>query len=243
MATVREHYDKVLSDNYSWMFGGFDIAIQRNVEFIKKHQLEPKGSGIAIDLGAGSGFQSIPLAQAGYAVTAIDFDIKLLTELKKNCGNLQIKIVQDNFVNLEKVSPKNAELISCMTDTILHLESKDQVIFVFEKAFQSLESGGKFILTFRDLTHTLSELDRFLPVRSDENTISTCFLEYEPDTVKVHDIIYKKTVGSWKLFKSFYRKLRLSESWINKQLSKVNFNKIDSSVESNGFITVIATKK
>ena len=74
MATVMEHYDKVLSDVYSWMFGGFEIAIQRNAEFIIKHNLRPEGSGIAIDLGSGCGFQSIPLAKAGYSVTAIDID-------------------------------------------------------------------------------------------------------------------------------------------------------------------------
>ena len=78
MPTVSEHYDKVLSDVYSWMFGGFDIAIQRNTEFINKHDLSPESSGLAIDLGSGCGFQSIPLAKAGYSVTAIDIDSNLL---------------------------------------------------------------------------------------------------------------------------------------------------------------------
>lgn len=64
MAIVFEHYDKVLSDVYSWIFGGFEIAIQRNAEFIIEHNLRPEGSAIAIDLGSGCGFQSIPLAKA-----------------------------------------------------------------------------------------------------------------------------------------------------------------------------------
>ncbi len=242
MATVSEHYDKVLSDVYSWMFGGFEIAIQRNSDFFNKHHLSPDGSGVAIDLGAGCGFQSIPLAKAGYSVTAIDIDAKLLNELNYNCGELRINTVQDDLVNFDKISPKGAELIVCMTDTIVHLESKEKVISVFDKVFQALENDGKFVLTFRDLTHELEDLDRFLPVKSDENTIFTCFLEYEPDTVKVHDIIYKKTIGRWELFKSFYRKLRLSESWITEQLSNCGFKKIESSSE-NGFITVIASKE
>jgi protein-L-isoaspartate O-methyltransferase len=89
MATVSEHYDKVLSDVYSWMFGGFEIAIQRNAEFIIKHNLRPEGSGIVIDLGSGCGFQSIPLAKAGYSVTAIDIDAKLLNELKEIKNNMK----------------------------------------------------------------------------------------------------------------------------------------------------------
>ena len=242
MATVSEHYDKVLSDVYSWLFGGFDIAVQRNNDFFSNHNLSPAGSGVAIDLGAGCGFQSIPLAKAGYSVTAIDIDGKLLNELSHHCGDLSINIVQDDLVNFDKISLKEAELVVCMTDTIIHLESKEKVISVFDKIFQSLEKKGKFVLTFRDLTYELEDLDRFLPVKSDESTIFTCFLEYEPDTVKVHDMIYKKTNGSWGFFKSFYRKLRLSESWINMQLSNSGFRKIESSSE-NGFITIIAGKE
>ena len=241
MATVMEHYDKVLSDVYSWMFGGFETAIQRNAEFIIKHNLRPEGSGIAIDLGSGCGFQSIPLAKAGYSVTAIDIDAKLLNELRSNCGELQINTIRDDLINFDKNTQKSVELIVCMTDTIVHLESKEKVVSLFGKVFEALEPQGKFILTFRDLTHELKELDRFLPVKSDENIIFTCFLEYEIQAVKVHDIVYKKTNGEWKLFKSFYRKLRLSKDWVDKTLLDSGFTEIDVEVEK-GFVTVIAVK-
>jgi 2-polyprenyl-3-methyl-5-hydroxy-6-metoxy-1,4-benzoquinol methylase len=241
MATVAEHYDTVLSDIYSWMFGGFEIAIQRNTEFIDKHNLKPEGSGIAIDLGAGCGFQSIPLAKTGYSVTAIDIDAKLLNELSSNCDELQITTIRDDLINFDKNTQKGAELIVCLTDTIIHLESKEKVSSLFNKVFEVLEPKGKFILTFRDLTHELNELARFLPVKSDENIIFTCFLEYETETVKVHDIVYRKTVGEWRLFKSFYRKLRLSKDWVDKALSKSGFTEIDLKSQK-GLITVIAVK-
>ena len=241
MATVAEHYDKVLSDVYSWMFGGFETGLQRNAEFMIKHGLTPEGSGRAIDLGSGCGFQSIPLAKAGYSVTAIDIDAKLLNELRHHSGKLQITAIRDDVINLDRHTTKGAELVVCMTDTIVHLESKDKVISLFSKVFEALEPGGKFVLTFRDLTYELTELDRFLPVKSDENIIFTCFLEYETETVKVHDIVYKKTPGEWKLFKSFYRKLRLSQNWVDARLSDTGFTRIDSKVEQ-GFITVIAVK-
>ena len=128
-----------------------------------------------------------------------------------------------------------------MTDTILHLESKDKVILLFGKVLKSLESKGKLVLTFRDLTYELNELDRFLPVKSDENIIFTCFLEYETETVKVHDIVYRKVAEKWKLLKSFYRKLRLSKDWVDRKLLNSGFREIDSKVE-NGFVTIIATK-
>ena len=242
MATVKEHYKEVLSDVYSWMFGGFDAGIQRNSEFIDRYRLTPKGSGIAVDLGAGCGFQSIPLAEAEYSVTSIDLDADLLQELKANSGTLDITTAQADLIDFDGIiKNKDIELIVCMTDTIAHLESKEKVASLFAKAFKALASGGQFMLSFRDLTQELKGLDRFIPVRSDDKIIFTCFLEYEVETVKVHDIIYKKTAEGWKLFKSFYRKLRLSEDWVKDQLSQSGFEKMDSTVD-NGLITIVAEK-
>lgn len=241
MATVKQHYAEVLADVYSWMQGGFDLAIARNLEFFDNHHIHPSQSGLAVDLGAGCGFQSIPLARLGFEVTAIDLDAKLLEELKANSQELKIKTIQEDLINLQRYVDTQAELIVCMTDTILHLESKEKLISLFEKAFASLEDKGKFIITFRDLTNELLDLDRLIPIKSDDRTIFTCFLEYEPETVKVHDIVYRKHNNDWQLHKSFYRKLRLSKQWIERQLKDTGFSQIDSTV-NKGLVTAIAHK-
>ena len=239
MATVKQHYAEVLAKVYSWMLGGFDRALGKNTEFFKKHNITPEKSKVAIDLGAGCGFQSIPLARMGFTVTAIDLDEKLLDELQANSGDLKIETVKDDLINFEQYV-NSTELIVCMTDTLLHLESKEKVSSLFRKVFTSLEDEGKFIITFRDLSQELSELDRFISLKSDEQTILTCFLEYEPDTVKVHDLLYKYDRGSWKLNKSFYRKLRLSPQWVDKNLKNVGFSQIESE-SNNGLVTIIAS--
>ena len=173
--------------------------------------------------------------------TSIDLDEKLLDELQKNSGELAIATIQDDLINFEQYVDNEVELIICMSDTLLHLESKEKVSSLFQKVFTSLEDEGRFIITFRDLTGELSELDRFIPLKSDEQTILTCFLEYEPDTVKVHDLVYRKDYDNWKLNKSFYRKLRLSPQWINRQLKNGGFSEIESEA-NNGLVTIIATK-
>lgn len=241
MATVKQHYANVLADVYSWMLGGFDFALGKNIEFFQLHNISPQESGIAIDLGAGCGFQSIPLANRGFSVTAIDLDQKLLNELKANASNLDITTIQDDMINFEQYVDRKAELIICMTDTLLHLESKKKVSTLLQKIYVSLESKGKSIITFRDLSQELSELDRFIPLRNDEQTIFTCFLEFEPDTVKVHDLVYQKDHNDWKLNKSFYRKLRLSQQWVDRQLKEAGFKQIEFKF-NNGSICVIATK-
>ncbi len=112
---------------------------------------------------------------------------------------------------------------------------------LFRDAFTSLEKSGRFVITFRDLSFELSELDRFIPVKEDDSSIFTCFLEYEENTVKVHDLVYRNENGEWKLRKSFYRKLRLSKEWMEQHLTNAGFADILASVE-NGLVTIIATK-
>ena len=221
--------------------GGFDEAKSNNVEFFKSRNITPSFSGIAVHLGAGSGFQSIPLAELGFNVTAIDLSQKLLNELKSNSNNQPIITINDDILNFRDHVSANCELIVCMTDTITHLKSKDDALKIFQDSFNSLEDGGKLILTFRDLSTELKDTDRFIPVRSDENIIFTCFLEYEPATVKIHDIVYIKTHGKWALNKSCYRKIRLSVEWAENQLLNIGF-KLEESSNSNGFQTIVAVK-
>ena len=242
MATVQEHYERVLAGFYTWLYGGHAAGIELNTEFFNRHGITPAGSGIAVDLGAGSGFQSIPLAAAGFAVTAIDLNRQLLQEITLKDPAHRIRTVQADLVDFDRYVAGEIELFTCMTDTILHLESADKVTALVKKVYNSLEVNGSFIITFRDLTQEMTGLDRFLPVRSDEQTIFTCFLEYQPQTVNVHDIIYHNDGNGWQLYKSCYPKLRLSPEWISACLTAAGLT-ITESGNNNGLITIISQKR
>lgn len=241
MSTVAQHYEDVLAEVYSWMFGGFENGLQNNRDFFDRHRITPSGCGLAIDLGAGCGFQSIALAQRGFSVMAIDLSAALLQELNEHKNTLDITAVQKDLLRFDEWVQPPAELIVCMTDTLLHLSSKEEVELLFSKIHAALEQNGTFILTFRDLSVELSGTDRFIPVRSDEQTIFSCFLEYEPDSVNVHDIVYQRQGSDWCLKKSVYTKLRLSTQWVCETLQDAGFSNIDSK-NKNGLITLITTR-
>lgn len=242
MISVQQHYDQVLAGFYTWLYGGYAAGLKTNTEFFNRHGITPAGSGTAVDLGAGSGFQSIPLAAAGFTVTAFDLCERLLQELSANDTTGSIRTVQADLVGFDQHVSGKIELITCMTDTLLHLESLEKVEALAKIVFNSLEENGRFIVTFRDLTHELTGLDRLLPVRSDEKTIFTCFLEYRPDTVNVHDIIYHNNGDGWQLYKSCYPKLRLPPDRVKDCLTGAGLNIIESE-NTNGLITIIAQKK
>jgi len=68
VANVQRHYDEVLADVYSWMYGGFDSALPRFTEFFETRGIRPHGSGRAIDLGFHISFSGIVTFKNALAV-------------------------------------------------------------------------------------------------------------------------------------------------------------------------------
>ena len=242
MANVKEHYDNLLASCYSWMCGGSDLILKKNRAFFQGHNIWPARSAAAVDLGAGSGFQAIPLAEAGFKVTAIDVSRDLLTELNKTAAELSIRTIQDSLLNFAEHSPEKIEIVVCMGDTLTHLKTLAEVKKLIHSVYEALEEEGLLILGFRDMTIELTRLDRFIPVRSDSKRIFTCFLEYEKNHVKVHDILYEKAGDQWEMKKSFFRKLRISSQWVKECVLEAGF-KVEKFDLGNGMVTIIARKR
>lgn len=237
-----EHYETFLASHYTWMSGPYEDKVAHHQALFTRLSTLPTTTGKALDLACGPGCQSIALGRLGFVVTAIDANAQLLAELNQHAGNLQILTVQHDLCDLATCSalPEQVDLAVCMGDIITHLSSPHCVTTLFREVGRRLVPGGKFILGFRDLSQELHGLDRFIPVRGDNERVMTCFLEYEPDTVIVHDLIYMRQGEGWDLRKSAYRKLRLSYDWVQSQLEAQGF-KVLSQEQAAGVWTIVAS--
>ena len=219
MERVKEHYERLLAKNYTWMFGKpFDEKVAEQKAILQ----EALGglsfrNGSAIDLGCGPGFQSIALAQMGFSpILAIDSSTSLLNELRSHAEGLPIQAVENDILHLEQlVSARSAHVVVCMGDTVTHLEDRAAVLDLIRAVSTTLASGAVFVITYRDLSEPLYAADRFIPVQSDDQRIMTCFLEFDqPETVMVHDLVHTRGAAGWQFEKSCYRKLRLPIDWL-----------------------------
>lgn len=242
MNTAKDHYDLQLASVYSWMSGNSEAALQRNHGLFCQLDLDSTPRGLAVDLGAGSGFQSIPLAELGFSVVAVDFCAALLSELRDRANNLSIRTIHDDILNFSKYVREQAQLIVCMGDTLTHLESLSSVQSLLLSVGRVLATNGKLILTFRDYVSVEPHgKQRFIPVRSDESTILTCFLEYREDIVEVYDLLYRKEGDQWLLNASSYPKLRIDKNWVCEQLQKARLQVLRNEI-INGMICIVAQK-
>lgn len=224
MATVAEHYATHLGPIYVWMAGGSEAALQAGAADIEALNLTLTHGAVVLDLGAGFGMHSIPLARRGVRVTAIDTSVELLRELTELGGNLPIRAVNDDLLAFQSHIAEAPSAILCMGDTITHLPERSAVESLVERASVELPPGGMFVVSFRDYSVPLIGDQRFIPVRSDDTRILTCFLEYEPEAVVVHDILHQRTPEGWQTRVSDYRKLRLSPEYLIASLESNGFN-------------------
>jgi 2-polyprenyl-3-methyl-5-hydroxy-6-metoxy-1,4-benzoquinol methylase len=216
--SMRAHYDALLSAIYRWMLGDFLFALARS-----RTELESFGIGRArsgargLDLGAGLGLQSIPLAELGYSVTAIDSSRELLAELAEACP--EVMAVPGDIRNLDVLSRGAYDVIVCMGDTLTHLDSLEEVDALLFAACRKLVTGGTIALTFRDyFSSTRRSTDRFILVQADAHRILTCCLDYGDEHVQVTDILHEHRGDAWSMRASSYAKLRLSRDWVSERL-------------------------
>jgi hypothetical protein len=240
--TVKEHYDKHLGNFYSWMAGDFEVKQKEFQQFLIDHELLPTCSKVAIDLGAGHGIQSVALALVGFTVKAIDFNKQLLDELKNNSKGLDIDVIEDDIKAIKQYAESEPELIICWGDTLTHLDSKKEVEEFVIDICQTLIVGGKLVVSFRDYSNELMGDDRFIPVKSDDDRILTCFLEYGKEYVKVTDLLYEKTETGWQQKVSSYNKVRILPDEVV-QLLKINEMNILFNQPINRMTTIIAAKQ
>lgn len=108
----------------------------------------PEGAQIA-DLGAGSGALSARLADAGFDVTAVDFE---LDDLPKNVRAVESDLLADDLRKRFRAQPFDAVVAA---EVIEHLS--DPLRFL-EFCFESLKPGGSVLITTPNISHPYSRL-------------------------------------------------------------------------------------
>lgn len=238
---VKAHYDRFLAEHYLWMAGGFEANAIKSRQFFSPHLIQPGAGGVAIDLGAGCGFQSVPLAEAGFRVTAVDFCRPLLDELQSRAPGPGIQIVTGDIMDFPLWAGKKPELVTCMGDTLTHLTDDHAVSSLIRQCHAELVPGGKLVLSFRDYTSEESGSVAIIPVRQDADRIFLCRLEYRPGCVLVTDILFSRRSGVWERTASEYVKLRIGPGRVREMMEQVGF-RIEFVGLENGMIVFIGVK-
>lgn len=239
MLPVQQHYDQHLGPVYAWMVGGVEAAFEYGAAELDAIDANAPVGRIAVDLGAGFGMHSIPLARRGFDVLAIDSSAVMLQELSRQARDLRVRAICDDLLSFSRHLSTKPELVLCMGDTLTHLPDEDYVQRLIAAVRGSLADEGRFVITLRDYTAPLIGNRRFIPVRSDEQRIFVCFLEYSDTRVRVSDILHEREGSHWKMSVSSYDKLRIMPEWLGDRLREAGFV-VARDVNASGMLRYIA---
>lgn len=150
---------KVLSKYYDVIFQGNPMQI----EFIKGYL---KSHSSILDIAAGSGNQSIELARLNYKVTAIDLDPVMVLKTKQKKGtelkNITAKVL--DMRNIDQLGLASFNTAICVGNSIVHLDSYNEIKKVVEKVYLSLKEEGIFIIQVVNYDRILKENITQLPI-------------------------------------------------------------------------------
>lgn len=240
-ASIQAYYDALLARNYIWMAGGWESNREKNHRFFSERKITPAGNGVAIDLGAGCGFQAVPLAEAGFRVIAVDFCRLMLDILGQHAKTLPIRAVHADISSFASWAGQKPELITCMGDTLTHLPDQETARSLIRQCASELSSGGKLIISCRDYSREPAGSTCIIPVQRDADRIFLCRLDFGAGQVKVTDILYTRESGTWERVSGTYTKIRIGPDLLEEMMTGAGFS-LAVRENVNGIITIIGQK-
>lgn len=240
MSEVARHYEALLASIYSWTLGNFDERVSAS-ETLFGSLLE-RGSvrgPRALDLGCGTGVQTLALARLGYRVRGIDFSETILEEYRERTRAVDAEASVGDISSVSLGSGFDAAV--CMGDTVAHLPSWEAVASTFRGVHGALRVGGGFVVATRDHTHVYEGDARFLLIRADATQSLTCFVEDAGAHIRVTDILHVAG-GSPPMQVSSYSKLRIGPASLARELAAASLTVRETRALPGGVHVLFAVK-
>ncbi|MEH7391299.1 class I SAM-dependent methyltransferase [Bacillus sp. JJ1474] len=117
-----------------------------------------------LDIAAGAGNQAIELAKAGYHVTAVDLDEKMVEKVEQKLmdHHLNLSSLKLDMRNIDHFHDRSFDAAICIGNSIVHLESFEEISMSIKKIWNVLSEDGVLIIQTvnydRILQHHITDL-------------------------------------------------------------------------------------
>lgn len=129
-----------------------------------------------LDIACGTGNYSIPLAEGGFNVSAIDLDEGMIEALNLKAKKLgvEVKAIAGDMKNLKgNFENSSFETAFCIGNSLVHLTTKEEILQVLREVFSLLKKSGKLILQIINYDRILKYDVKNLPtIENKEEEIS-----------------------------------------------------------------------
>ena len=192
------------------------------VESIKKISSEEK----MLDIGCATGNLTELLGEKTRNIVGIDLDKELLKEAKDKHPNLNFENMNMLEVN-EKFEENSFDRVVSFGNTLVHLDSREEVEEFFQKVYKTLKFNGFFIVQIINYNRIIEKNIKNLPTIDNEKVKFVRDYEYDKSIGKV-DFITELTIKEANLnIKNNIKLLALTKIEIQKFLGEIGFRNIE----------------
>jgi glycine/sarcosine N-methyltransferase len=221
---VKDPYEKFAYDYDE--FGPIDEYLGDEKTFFNKILLK-YGVERVLDCACGTGQHLLMLAQSGYKVWGSDYSKSMLDVAQKNLNNrnYSIPLYQCDFRYLERVFDKTFDAIVCLTNSLTHMQTDEDLLTALRSMKNRLNKNGILILT-QGTTHYTLTLPS-IEVVVNRPDFSRIFVKERKDrlhTIHILDLFHSAERLESNLYDIVYRIL-LDEDY-NRLLPQAGFSKV-----------------
>ena len=192
------------------------------VESIKKISNEEK----ILDIGCATGNLTEFLGEKTRNIVGIDLDKELLKEAKEKHPNLNFENMNMLKIN-EKFEENSFDRVVSFGNTLVHLDSREEVEEFFQKVYKTLKFNGFFIVQIINYNRIIEKNIKNLPTIDNEKVKFVRDYEYDKSIGKV-DFITELTIKEANLnIKNNIKLLALTKIEIQKFLGEIGFRNIE----------------
>lgn len=192
------------------------------VESIKKISNEEK----ILDIGCATGNLTELLGEKTRNIVGIDLDKELLKEAKEKHPNLNFENMNMLKIN-EKFEENSFDRVVSFGNTLVHLDSREEVEEFFQKVYKTLKFNGFFIVQIINYNRIIEKNIKNLPTIDNEKVKFVRDYEYDKSIGKV-DFITELTIKEANLnIKNNIKLLALTKIEIQKFLGEIGFRNIE----------------
>ena len=192
------------------------------VESIKKINSKEK----MLDIGCATGNLTELLGEKTRNIVGIDLDKELLKEAKEKHPNLNFENMNMLKIN-EKFEENSFDRVVSFGNTLVHLDSREEVEEFFQKVYKTLKFNGFFIVQIINYNRIIEKNIKNLPTIDNEKVKFVRDYEYDKSIGKV-DFITELTIKEANLnIKNNIKLLALTKIEIQKFLGETGFRNIE----------------
>ena len=160
IATVQEQYEHWAATKTPPLFG--ENADGKVLAAAARCSSPPDAP--ALDLGAGTGRNSLPLARAGHPTYAVELTHAFVTTIRDAAAgeSLAVTVVEGDVLRGELFLPEDFFALVACSEVTSHFRGPEDLRTLFERAARWLRPGGTFVVNcfVAEDGHVLTELER-----------------------------------------------------------------------------------